>query len=146
METLLSQIEDLSRAKGIDPQIVVDAVKDAIVVAPATADFIAKLVHGLADDLLSTLCLARECPLLVAPAMNRQMWENAATRRNLAQLAKDGVTVIGPASGNQACGEVGMGRMVVRHSAPARVANQRVSRSTSSTLVTRSPGHERVRY
>jgi phosphopantothenoylcysteine decarboxylase/phosphopantothenate--cysteine ligase len=86
--------------------------KDAIVVAPATADFIAKLVHGLADDLLSTLCLARECPLLIAPAMNRQMWDNPATRRNLAQLGRDGIIVIGPASGDQACGEVGMGRMV----------------------------------
>jgi len=86
--------------------------KDAIVVAPATADFIAKLVHGLGDDLLSTLCLARECPLLVAPAMNRQMWDNAATRRNMAQLEADGIAVVGPASGDQACGEVGMGRMV----------------------------------
>jgi len=86
--------------------------KDAIVVAPATADFIAKLVHGLADDLLSTLCLARECPLLIAPAMNRQMWEHPATQRNIAQLGRDGVIVIGPASGDQACGEVGMGRMV----------------------------------
>jgi phosphopantothenoylcysteine decarboxylase/phosphopantothenate--cysteine ligase len=86
--------------------------KDGIVVAPATADFIAKLVHGLADDLLSTLCLARECPLLVAPAMNRQMWDNAATQRNVAQLGRDGVIVLGPASGDQACGEVGMGRML----------------------------------
>jgi phosphopantothenoylcysteine decarboxylase / phosphopantothenate---cysteine ligase len=85
---------------------------DAIVVAPATADFIAKLVHGLADDLLSTLCLARECPLLVAPAMNRQMWDHPATRRNVAQLKRDGVIVLGPASGDQACGEVGMGRMI----------------------------------
>jgi phosphopantothenoylcysteine decarboxylase / phosphopantothenate---cysteine ligase len=86
--------------------------KDAVVVAPATADFLAKLVHGLADDLLSTLCLARECPLLVAPAMNRQMWEHPATRRNLSQLEKDGTTVVGPASGDQACGETGMGRML----------------------------------
>ena len=85
---------------------------DAIVVAPATADFLAKLAHGLADDLLSTLCCARECPLLVAPAMNRQMWDNAATQRNVAQLARDGVTVLGPASGDQACGETGMGRML----------------------------------
>lgn len=84
----------------------------AILVAPASADFIAKLVHGRADDLLSTLCLARECPLLVAPAMNRQMWENAATRRNIAQLAADGVTLLGPASGDQACGEIGEGRML----------------------------------
>jgi phosphopantothenoylcysteine decarboxylase/phosphopantothenate--cysteine ligase len=86
--------------------------KDAIVVAPATADFIAKLAHGLADDLLSTLCLARECTLLVAPAMNRQMWNNAATQRNIAQLERDGIIVLGPASGDQACGEVGMGRML----------------------------------
>lgn len=86
--------------------------KDAIVVAPATADFMAKLAHGLADDLLSSLCLARECPLLIAPAMNRQMWDYAATRRNAAQLERDGVIVVGPASGDQACGEVGMGRMV----------------------------------
>lgn len=85
---------------------------DAVIVAPATADFLAKLAHGCADDLLSTLCLARDCPLLVAPAMNRQMWENAATRRNVAQLAADGATILGPASGGQACGEVGEGRML----------------------------------
>jgi phosphopantothenoylcysteine decarboxylase/phosphopantothenate--cysteine ligase len=85
---------------------------DAVLVAPATADFIAKLVHGFADDLLSTLCLARDCPLLVAPAMNRQMWEHPATARNVAQLEADGVSVLGPASGAQACGEVGEGRML----------------------------------
>ncbi len=85
---------------------------DLIVVAPATADFIAKLANGHADDLLSTLCSARECPLLAAPAMNRQMWENLATRRNIAQLARDGVVILGPASGDQACGETGMGRML----------------------------------
>lgn len=85
---------------------------DAIVIAPASADFLAKVVHGLADDLLSTLCLARECPLLAAPAMNRQMWENPATQRNLAQLRADGVAVLGPAAGDQACGETGMGRML----------------------------------
>lgn len=85
---------------------------DAILVAPATANFMAKLVHGLADDLLSTLCLARDCPLLVAPAMNRQMWESPATQRNVAQLRADGIPVLGPASGAQACGEVGEGRML----------------------------------
>ena len=85
---------------------------DAIVIAPASANFIAKLAAGLADDLLSTLCLARNCPLLVAPAMNREMWDNAATQRNLAQLSADGVTILGPASGEQACGETGMGRML----------------------------------
>ena len=85
---------------------------DAILIAPATADVMAKLVHGLADDLLTTLCLARDCPLLVAPAMNRQMWEHPATRRNVARLVADGVTLLGPAAGEQACGEVGLGRML----------------------------------
>jgi phosphopantothenoylcysteine decarboxylase/phosphopantothenate--cysteine ligase len=85
---------------------------DAIVIAPATADFIAKLALGLADDLLSTLCLARDCPLLVAPAMNKQMWSNPATQRNIQGLVADGVTVLGPANGAQACGEEGMGRML----------------------------------
>jgi len=85
---------------------------DAIVVAPASADFLAKLAQGLCDDLLSTLCLARECPLLVAPAMNLQMWDKPATQRNIKQLAADGVAILGPASGDQACGEVGMGRML----------------------------------
>ncbi|OIO82683.1 MAG: phosphopantothenate synthase [Gallionellaceae bacterium CG1_02_60_948] len=84
---------------------------DAIVIAPATADFIAKLANGHADDLLSALCLARDCPLLVAPAMNKQMWSNAATRRNVQRLAADGVSLLGPDSGVQACGEEGMGRM-----------------------------------
>jgi len=84
---------------------------DACLVAPATADFIAKLAQGAASDLLSALCLARDCPLLVAPAMNRRMWDHPATRRNIAQLAADGVAVVGPASGAQACGEVGEGRL-----------------------------------
>jgi phosphopantothenoylcysteine decarboxylase / phosphopantothenate---cysteine ligase len=85
---------------------------DAILIAPASADFLAKLAHGRADDLLSTLCLARECPLLVVPAMNRQMWSNPATQRNVAQLRADGVFVLGPDAGAQACGEVGEGRMI----------------------------------
>ncbi len=85
---------------------------DAIVVAPATADFLARLAQGRADDLLTTLCLARDVPLIVAPAMNRQMWESPPTQRNLALIRDDGVTVFGPAAGDQACGEVGMGRML----------------------------------
>jgi phosphopantothenoylcysteine decarboxylase/phosphopantothenate--cysteine ligase len=85
---------------------------DAILVAPASADFLAKLAHGIADDLLSTTCLARNCPLLVAPAMNREMWDNPATQRNVAQLRADGIAILGPAAGDQACGEVGMGRMM----------------------------------
>ena len=94
------------------PHIELSRDADAIVIAPATAEFIAKLLHGRADDLLSTLCLACDCPLLVAPAMNKQMWENAATQRNFAQLKADGVTILGPAAGEQACGEVGLGRML----------------------------------
>jgi phosphopantothenoylcysteine decarboxylase/phosphopantothenate--cysteine ligase len=86
--------------------------RELIVVAPASADFMAKVAHGLADDLLSALCLARRCPLLLAPAMNVEMWENAATQRNLHLLQEDGVMLAGPAAGDQACGEVGMGRML----------------------------------
>jgi phosphopantothenoylcysteine decarboxylase / phosphopantothenate---cysteine ligase len=85
---------------------------DAIVVAPASADFIAKLAHGFADDLLSALCLARDCPLLIAPAMNVQMWGNAATQRNVVQLRTDAIEILGPGSGDQACGEIGDGRML----------------------------------
>jgi phosphopantothenoylcysteine decarboxylase/phosphopantothenate--cysteine ligase len=85
---------------------------DAILVAPASADFIAKLAQGRADDLLTTLCLARDCPLLVAPAMNRQMWENPATTRNIYQIGLDGCAIFGPDTGEQACGEVGFGRMI----------------------------------
>jgi phosphopantothenoylcysteine decarboxylase / phosphopantothenate---cysteine ligase len=88
---------------------------DLVIVAPATGDFMAKVACGLADDLLSTLCLARNataCPLLLAPAMNREMWENPATQRNLTTLRADGVSILGPAAGEQACGETGMGRML----------------------------------
>lgn len=87
---------------------------DAIVIAPCSADFMRKLVHGAADDLLSTLCLARPAslPLLVAPAMNVEMWDNPATQRNAAQLRDDGVTLLGPVAGEQACGETGLGRMM----------------------------------
>ena len=102
---------DASIANGM-PHIELSRKADAILVAPASADFMAKLVHGNADDLLSTLCLARDCPLLVAPAMNKQMWESSATQRNLTQLLKDGVMILGPDSGVQACGETGLGRML----------------------------------
>ena len=88
---------------------------DAVVVAPASADFIAKLASGAADDLLSLLCLARpieRCPLLIAPAMNREMWSHPATQRNALQVRADGAILLGPASGDQACGEVGDGRML----------------------------------
>jgi phosphopantothenoylcysteine decarboxylase/phosphopantothenate--cysteine ligase len=94
--------------------------RDLIVVAPASADFLAKLANGLADDLLSGLCIARRCPLVVAPAMNVEMWQNPATQRNLARLREDGVVIAGPAAGDQACGEVGLGRMLE----PADIARE----------------------
>ena len=88
---------------------------DAVLVAPASADFIAKIAQGRADELLSLLCLARpieRCPLLLAPAMNREMWAHPATQRNVAQARADGASVLGPGSGDQACGEIGDGRML----------------------------------
>jgi phosphopantothenoylcysteine decarboxylase / phosphopantothenate---cysteine ligase len=88
---------------------------DAVLVAPASADFIAQLAQGRAGELLALLCLARPiegCPLLVAPAMNREMWAHPATQRNVAQCAADGAVVLGPAAGDQACGEIGDGRML----------------------------------
>jgi phosphopantothenoylcysteine decarboxylase/phosphopantothenate--cysteine ligase len=88
---------------------------DAVLIAPASADFIAKLAQGRADDLLSLMCLARpidQCPLLVAPAMNREMWAHPASQRNLVQIRADGAQVLGPAAGDQACGEIGDGRML----------------------------------
>ena len=108
---VLTSMWDSSIDNGM-PHIELTRDADAIVIAPATAEFVAKLLHGRADDLLSTLCLARDCPLLVAPAMNKQMWENPATKRNFAQLIHDNITVLDPGSGDQACGEVGLGRML----------------------------------
>ncbi|ARU30395.1 phosphopantothenate synthase [Sulfuriferula sp. AH1] len=116
---------------------------DLVVVAPATADFIARLAHGLAGDVLSALCLARTCPLMLAPAMNRQMWAHPATRRNVRQLAEDGVMLLGPAAGEQACGEVGEGRMlepadlydaIVARFIPPLLANKRVLITAGPTL------------
>ncbi len=91
---------------------------DAILIAPASADFMARLLHGRADDLLSLMCLARpmdRVPLLLAPAMNREMWAHPATQRNVAQLRSDGCTVLDVGSGDQACGETGDGRMLEAH-------------------------------
>lgn len=85
---------------------------DAFLIAPATADMLAKLAHGLCDDLVSTLAAARTCPLIVAPAMNKQMWDNPPNQRNVTRLQADGITVFGPGSGAQACGETGDGRML----------------------------------
>jgi phosphopantothenoylcysteine decarboxylase/phosphopantothenate--cysteine ligase len=122
---------------------------DAIVIAPCSADFMAKLLHGRADDLLSLMCLARPIdtvPLLVAPAMNREMYAHPATQRNLVQLQSDGATVLGVGSGFQACGETGDGRMlepdellqdIIAFFTPKVLANQRV-------LVTAGPTYEAI--
>ena len=119
---------------------------DALLVAPASADFLARVAHGLADDLLTTLVLARDCPLLVAPAMNRQMWENPATRRNVAMLRADNIAILGPACGDQACGETGLGRMLeteeivaelIAHFQPKLLAGKRV-------LITAGPTFEAI--
>ena len=133
---------DSSISNGM-PHIELSRNVDAILIAPASADFIAKLVHGRADDLLSTLCLARDCPLLVAPAMNKQMWENPATQRNIAQLKQDGIAILGPDSGEQACGEIGLGRMleaeellaaIQAHFTPKLLAGKRVLITAGATL------------
>lgn len=133
---------DASIANGM-PHIELSRQADAILIAPASADFLAKLVHGRADDLLSTLCLARDCPLLVAPAMNKQMWENPATQRNMAQLKADSIHILGPDSGEQACGETGLGRMleaqdlydlVSAHLSPKPLKNKRVLITAGATL------------
>ncbi|WP_036169560.1 bifunctional phosphopantothenoylcysteine decarboxylase/phosphopantothenate--cysteine ligase CoaBC [Massilia sp. 9096] len=121
---------------------------DAILVAPCSADFLFKLAHGATDDLLSTLCLARPhgVPLLAAPAMNVEMWEKPPTQRNVAQLKEDGVRILGPAAGSQACGETGMGRMlepeqlleeVIAAFQPKVLAGKRV-------LITAGPTYEAI--
>jgi phosphopantothenoylcysteine decarboxylase/phosphopantothenate--cysteine ligase len=110
-QPVLTSLWDASSGDGMD-HIHLSRTADLLLLAPASADFLAKLAQGRADDLLSTLCLARTCPLMVAPAMNREMWAAAATQRNLEQLRADDVTVLGPAAGEQACGEIGLGRML----------------------------------
>jgi phosphopantothenoylcysteine decarboxylase/phosphopantothenate--cysteine ligase len=136
-------------ASGADDamgHIAVSRGAEMIVVAPASADFLAKLAQGAADDLLSTLCLARECPLLVAPAMNVQMWSNAATQRNVAQLAKDGVTILGPARGELACNEFGSGRMLEAEElfAAVEAARQPKVLEGKRVLVTAGPTFEAI--
>ncbi|QIM52459.1 bifunctional phosphopantothenoylcysteine decarboxylase/phosphopantothenate--cysteine ligase CoaBC [Hydrogenophaga crocea] len=131
------------------PHINLSREADAIVIAPASADFMAKLLHGRADDLLSLLCLARpieRVPLIVAPAMNREMYAHPATQRNLAQLRADGTVVLGVGSGEQACGETGDGRMLephelldelIAHFQPKRLAGRHV-------LITAGPTFEAI--
>ncbi len=137
------------RAPNAMPHINLTREADAVLVAPASADFIAQLAQGRAGEILSLLCLARpreRCPLLLAPAMNREMWSHPATQRNVAQVRADGATVLGPAAGDQACGEVGDGRMLeapelrdelVAFFQPKRLAGRRV-------LVTAGPTFEAI--
>jgi len=131
------------------PHINLSREADAVLIAPASADFMAKLLHGRADDLLSLLCLARpidKVPLLLAPAMNREMWQHPATQRNMAQLQADGATLFGVGNGEQACGETGDGRMlepqelledIIAFFAPKPLAGQQL-------LVTAGPTYEAI--
>ncbi|WP_294764759.1 bifunctional phosphopantothenoylcysteine decarboxylase/phosphopantothenate--cysteine ligase CoaBC [uncultured Rhodoferax sp.] len=135
-----------ARERNNMPHINLSREADAILIAPCSADFMAKLLHGRADDLLSLMCLARpidKVPLLVAPAMNREMWAHPATQRNLAQLQADGATLLGVGSGFQACGETGDGRMlepqelledVIAFFQPKVLAGQRVLVSAGPTF------------
>ena len=116
---------------------------DLILIAPASGNFIAKLAHGLADDLLTNLCLARSCPLLVAPAMNVEMFNNTATQRNIEIIKNDGIVISGPDSGEQACGEVGFGRLINFESmmldikkiiSPQIFSNKKILISSGATL------------
>ena len=145
---------DPRTAAGVDnnmPHINLSRESDAILIAPASADFMAKLLHGRADDLLSLMCLARpleSVPLILAPAMNREMWAHPATQRNVAQLRLDGATVLDVGAGDQACGEVGDGRMLepeellydlVRFFAPKVLAGQQVLISAGPTYEALDP-------
>ena len=131
------------------PHINLGRAADAMLIAPCSADFMARLVQGRADELLSLLCLARpldRVPLMLAPAMNREMWAHPATQRNMAQLQRDGTTILGVGSGDQACGETGDGRMlepaellqdVIASFQPKSLASQHV-------LVTAGPTYEAI--
>lgn len=130
------------------PHIDLTRDADAIVIAPCSADFMSKLAHGACDDLLSTLCVARPAtlPLLVAPAMNVEMWQNPATRRNVAQLREDGIAILGPAAGEQACGEVGMGRMLEPEQLVAEIVASFVPKALAGkrVLLTAGPTFEPI--
>jgi len=120
---------------------------DAVLIAPASADFLARLATGQANDLLSTLCLATEAPIAVAPAMNHVMWANAATRTNVATLAQRGVQVFGPAEGDQACGEIGEGRMLEPVDLAERVLALLLASGALAgrrVLITAGPTRERI--
>ncbi len=113
---------------------------DEVLVAPASADVLARIAHGIADDLLTTLCLATSAPVSVAPAMNQQMWANPATQANVATLRARGIRLLGPASGGQACGEFGAGRLLEPGELVAGLAAQRVPRELAGVRVLVSAG------
>ncbi|MEO6690561.1 MAG: bifunctional phosphopantothenoylcysteine decarboxylase/phosphopantothenate--cysteine ligase CoaBC, partial [Dokdonella sp.] len=119
---------------------------DEIVIAPASADIVARLAHGQADDLLTTLCLATAAPLSVAPAMNQQMWAHSATQANISALRERGVRVFGPASGDQACGEFGAGRLLEASEIVAELAAARGPRDLAGLnfLVSAGPTYEDI--
>jgi phosphopantothenoylcysteine decarboxylase/phosphopantothenate--cysteine ligase len=119
---------------------------DVVLIAPASADILARLTHGLADDLLTTLCLATEAPVVAAPAMNRQMWAAPATRANVETLEARGVLMLGPGEGDQACGEVGMGRMLEPDDLAERIHTMLVADGLSglNVLVTAGPTREAI--
>jgi len=130
------------------PHIDLSRDADAIVIAPCSTDFMFKLAHGACDDLLSTLCVARPAhiPLLIAPAMNVEMWQNPATQRNVAKIKEDGIQVMGPAAGDQACGETGMGRMLEPDQLLAEIlaAFQPKSLAGKRLLITAGPTFEAI--
>ena len=119
---------------------------ERVLVAPATADFIARLAHGLADDLLTTLCLATDAPVVIAPAMNRLMWANPATQANVALLESRGIAILGPAEGDQACGETGPGRMLEPNEIVEALSGTATGGSLSGrkVVVTAGPTRERI--
>lgn len=144
--------EDAERSMG---HIELARLADVLLIAPATANVISKFAHGLADDLVTTIYTATDAPVVIAPAMNQQMYNHAATQRNLTQLKKDGVLVVGPNSGDQACGEVGPGRMSEPHEIVDEVekvlarSSDRPESSSSfakgvKVLVTAGPTRERI--
>jgi len=144
-EPVRSDLFDLGNEAEMG-HIQLSRVADLVVVAPATADLMAKMANGHADDLASTLLLATDTPVLIAPAMNVRMWEHPATSRNLATLAGDGVAVVGPNSGDMACGEFGPGRMAE----PAEILSAIAARlgggalAGRHVLVTSGPTHEPI--
>lgn len=137
---------DLGGADRGMPHIDISRQADFLLIAPCTANSMAKYAHGFADNLLDNLVLARNCPIAIAPAMNVEMWNAPATQRNLAQLQTDGVSIFGPAAGEQACGEVGSGRMLESFEIVlelARAVNPKPLRS-KQVLLTAGPTFEAI--